>query len=94
MPQLALASRFRATARFCPRSWQALEEEGFVVEELFGVASLCRFLPEDLLRRVTEDPDQLERFLRLEQRYSLKVGLKAPAREWLVVGRRAGAIQP
>jgi ubiquinone/menaquinone biosynthesis C-methylase UbiE len=66
----------------------ALEESGFRVEVLRGVASLCRLAPEQALSQVVQNAEQLERFLTLEDRYSSTVGLRSPAREWLSLARR------
>ena len=67
---------------------ESLRRHGFEVLEVRGIASLCRFLSDDMLKKIVSDQQQLERFLDLERAYTGMVGRRSPAREWLLVAER------
>lgn len=80
---------FPSYRAFLPEELEAsLRRHGFEVLEVRGVASLCRFLSDDVLERIVSDQQQLERFLDLEHAYTSMVGRRSPAREWLLVAER------
>jgi len=84
--------QFPSYRAFFPEELEAsLRSEGFVILDVRGIASLCRFLREDSLRKIVADQQQFERFLHLERSYTIQVGRRSPAREWLVVAERTGA---
>jgi len=83
--------QFPSYRAFFPEELEAsLRRQGFAILDVRGIASLCRFLPVDSLRKVVTGPEQLERFLDLERRYTGQVGRRSPAREWLLVAERKG----
>jgi ubiquinone/menaquinone biosynthesis C-methylase UbiE len=80
---------FPSYRAFLPEELEAsLRRHGFDVLEVRGIASLSRFLSDDVLRKIVSDQQQLERFLDLEHAYTNMVGRRSPAREWLLVAER------
>jgi chorismate-pyruvate lyase len=83
--------QFPSYRAFFPEELEtSLRRQGFVILDVRGIVSLCRFLPDDSLRKVVSDAEQLDRFLDLERRYTSQVGRRSPAREWLLVAERKG----